>query len=180
MTAPWTERPVSRKEFFSFAWGALLVVADSLRAWVQYDVAGRLSKRRVTEHRQTARQWRRWQRYWQRHWRRYGVQPGVYISDPPGNGRIRFGSRVRISPGVVVQSYNHDPEDPQRDLPAEPITIEDGCWIGANATILPGVHLGPGTIVGAGAVVTRSFPEGHAVLMGIPATVRRRLGRGCG
>jgi acetyltransferase-like isoleucine patch superfamily enzyme len=49
------------------------------------------------------------------------------------------------------------------------VTIEDDCWIGRNVTILPGVTLGPHTIVGAGAVVTSSFPEGWCVIGGVPA-----------
>jgi acetyltransferase-like isoleucine patch superfamily enzyme len=41
-----------------------------------------------------------------------------------------------------------------------------------NSIILPGVELGPHTVVGAGAVVTHSFPKGHCVLVGVPARPR--------
>nr|WP_304437690.1 DapH/DapD/GlmU-related protein [Frigoribacterium sp. Leaf44] len=49
-----------------------------------------------------------------------------------------------------------------------PVTIEDGCWIGANVTILPGVTLGRGSVVGAGSVVTKSYPP-NSKLAGSPA-----------
>ena len=49
-----------------------------------------------------------------------------------------------------------------------------------NVVVLPGVELGDGTIVGAGAVVTRSFPEGECVLAGNPAKIIRTLGPGEG
>lgn len=44
-----------------------------------------------------------------------------------------------------------------------------------NSVVLPGCHLGPYTIVGAGAVVTKSFPEGHCVIVGNPARIIRHL-----
>ncbi len=56
-----------------------------------------------------------------------------------------------------------------------PITLGDHCWIGMNAVILPGVELGERTVVGAGSVVTKSFPEGHCVIAGNPARILRRL-----
>jgi acetyltransferase-like isoleucine patch superfamily enzyme len=49
------------------------------------------------------------------------------------------------------------------------VNIGERCWLGMNAIILPGVTLGPYTVVAAGAVVTRSFHEGHCILMGMPA-----------
>lgn len=47
-----------------------------------------------------------------------------------------------------------------------------------GAVLMPGVTLGPKTVVGAGAVVTRSFPEGHQLVAGVPARVVRSLGGG--
>jgi len=47
------------------------------------------------------------------------------------------------------------------------------CWIGANATILPGVKLGDGVIVAAGSVVNKSFPSG-SVIAGVPAKLIKR------
>ena len=54
---------------------------------------------------------------------------------------------------------------PENDLP---VTVEDGCWIGANVTILKGVTIGRGTVVAAGAVVTKSFPP-YSIIGGVPA-----------
>ncbi len=48
--------------------------------------------------------------------------------------------------------------------------IESDVWIGANASILPGVRVGSGSVVGAGAVVTRDIPPGK-VVVGVPARV---------
>lgn len=101
-----------------------------------------------------------------------GVHPGTSIYDWK---HIRVGKNVRIGPNVVIRTRNHNVYCP--DLPEEHknITIEDYCWIGANAVILPGVHLGRHTVVGAGAVVTKSFPEGYCVVAGVPAKIVKIL-----
>jgi len=54
--------------------------------------------------------------------------------------------------------------------PCKPVIIGDDCWIGANAVILPGVTLAKGCVVGAGAVVTKSFKE-YSVVGGVPANL---------
>lgn len=101
-----------------------------------------------------------------------GDMPGCYVQAING---IFIGDYCLFGPNVGIISANHDPEDPRRHVVAEPIRIGDHCWIGFGAVILPGVHLGPRTTVGAGAVVTRSFPEGNCVVAGNPARVVRRL-----
>nr|WP_283244199.1 DapH/DapD/GlmU-related protein [Luoshenia tenuis] len=53
--------------------------------------------------------------------------------------------------------------------------LGEKCWIGMNSVVLPGVTLGPHTVVGAGAVVTKSFPEGYCVIAGNPARMIRKL-----
>jgi len=55
-------------------------------------------------------------------------------------------------------------------IPCRPVRIDDGAWIGPNATILKGVHIGAGALIEPGAVVTRDVPAGARVL-GNPATV---------
>lgn len=98
---------------------------------------------------------------------------GCYIQ---ANNGIVFGDDVIFGPGVKIISANHDYEDLNNFIPARPIDIGKGCWIGANAVLLPGVTLGERVIVGAGAVVTKSFP-GHTVVVGSPARIARYSGR---
>lgn len=57
---------------------------------------------------------------------------------------------------------------------AEPITIGDDCWLGSNATILPGVTVGKGCTVGAGALVTKDIPP-YCVVMGVPARIVKHV-----
>ncbi|MBI1292301.1 acyltransferase [bacterium] len=112
--------------------------------------------------------------------RRVKLGVGTYPGDSPGcyiqasNG-IEIGDRTNLAPNVGLISANHDPEDNTRWLPAEPIRLGKDCWIGMNAVILPGVQLGDKTVVGAGAVVTKSFPQGHCIIAGNPAREIRSL-----
>ncbi len=94
-----------------------------------------------------------------------------------GAGGIEIGDGVLISPGVVITSHQHTFEAVDAEMRAQPIefgrvVIERNVWIGANATILPGMRLGEGSIVGAGAVVTRDVPV-RATVLGVPARVVR-------
>ena len=98
--------------------------------------------------------------------------PGCYFQSIAD---ITFGRGVWVAPNVGFITSNHDPENPDRHLPAEPIRIGDNCWIGMNSVILPGVTLGPRVTVAAGSTVTMSFPEGHCVVGGTPAKILRTL-----
>jgi acetyltransferase-like isoleucine patch superfamily enzyme len=60
-------------------------------------------------------------------------------------------------------------------LPGKDVIIGKKCWIGMNSVILPGVCLGDHTIVGAGSVVTKSFPDGNCIIAGNPARIIRVL-----
>lgn len=93
------------------------------------------------------------------------ARSGCYIQ---GAGTIYFGNYVRIAPNVGILSANHDLYDHRKSHMA-PVVIGDYCWVGMNSVITAGVTLGPRTIVAAGAVVTKSFPEGFCVLAGVPA-----------
>ena len=99
------------------------------------------------------------------------ARPGCYLQ---GAGTIRFGDYVRLAPNVGILSANHDLYD-QRKYNVAPIVIGDYSWIGMNSVVLQGVILGPRTIVAAGAVVTKSFPDGYCVLAGVPAKVVKYL-----
>ena len=101
------------------------------------------------------------------------ARPGCYLQ---GAGTIRFGDYVRLAPNVGILSANHDLYD-QRKYNVAPIVIGDYSWIGMNSVITAGVTLGPRTIVAAGAVVTKSFPDGYCVLAGVPAKVVKYLNK---
>lgn len=92
-----------------------------------------------------------------------------------GCGRISLGNGTWIAQGCALITTNHDLLNP--DIHSAPIDISIGehCWLGTNVIILPGVTLGPHTVVGANAVVTKSFPEGWCVLAGIPAKKIKNL-----
>lgn len=93
------------------------------------------------------------------------------------NAKITIGKGSFIAYNVGIITANHNPENPSEHLPAKPVTLGKECWIGMNSVILPGVELGDHTIVGAGSIVTKSFPEGHCVIAGNPAKVIRKLQR---
>ncbi len=97
-------------------------------------------------------------------------------------GRIVVGPRAAIGTGSVLRAANHrfDRLDiPIMDQGHEPGVIEIGedVWIGANCVVTPGVRVGRGAIVGAGAVVTRDV-EPFAIVAGVPARPIGRRGGG--
>lgn len=98
-------------------------------------------------------------------------RPGNYIQ---GAGKVYIGNYVRLAPNVGILSANHDLYD-QRISKKERVIIGDYTWIGMNSVILPGVTLGTRTIVAAGSVVTKSFPEGFCVVGGTPAKLIKVL-----
>jgi len=106
-------------------------------------------------------------------WISFAVSGGLYVQC---NNGVEIGDDTIIAPGVKIISANHDLSGVDCWISGPPIRIGNLCWIAANAVILPGVTLGDGVVVGAGAVVTRSFPEG-AVIAGVPAKmIRQRTG----
>lgn len=92
-----------------------------------------------------------------------------------GIGRITIGHGTYIAPNVGIITANHDFFNMDKHSPPKPVTLGECCWVGMNSTILPGVILGNHTVVGAGSVVTKSFPEGYCIIAGNPAKVIRVL-----
>ena len=97
-----------------------------------------------------------------------GFSPGIYIQARNG---VIFGDYTLVGPNVGIISANHSIYDVSEHVSADPINIGAYSWIGMNSVILPGVHLGPHTIVAANSVVRHSFPDGCCILAGSPATV---------
>jgi acetyltransferase-like isoleucine patch superfamily enzyme len=91
-------------------------------------------------------------------------------------GGITIGHRVMIGPRVTLSTAGHPVElDERYDfITHAPIVIEDDVWIGAAATIAPGVTIGRGSVVGAGAVVAKDVPP-MSVVTGTSMVERRRL-----
>ena len=100
-----------------------------------------------------------------------GTRPGCYLQ---GNGGIYIGNYVHFASNIGIISANHNLYNQKEHILNE-VIIDDYCWIGMNVVILPGCHLGPRTVVGAGSVVTKSFPEGYCVIAGNPAKVIKEL-----
>ena len=90
-------------------------------------------------------------------------------------GGIAIGDNVLIGHNVVLATLDHNTCVSKRaELFAAPIVIEDDVWIGANVTVTSGVTIGKGSIVAAGAVVTKDVPK-YSIAGGIPAKVIREL-----
>ena len=99
------------------------------------------------------------------------------IIEPERNAIVVIGRRNAIAPGVVfAASSNANKSRVGKFYPSEDKTIvlEDDVWVGANATILPGVHIGRMSVVAAGAVVSKDVEPG-SVVGGIPAKIIKKL-----
>ena len=98
--------------------------------------------------------------------KRCWIQQGCTFFD---RGGITIGNDVFIAPKVNLITINHDSDPENRSATyGRPIVIEDKVWIGINSTILPGVTVGYGSIVGANSVVTHDVSP-YTVVGGNPA-----------
>lgn len=94
------------------------------------------------------------------------------------DGAITIGNRVMFGAGVSIATVGH-PIDPDLRLKGymycAPVIIGDGCWIGSQVTICPGVTIGEHTVIGAGSVVTKDIPA-NVVAVGNPCRILRKIG----
>lgn len=100
------------------------------------------------------------------------INSGVMMTDLGG---ITIEDNVLIAPRVNILTVNH-PENPdeRRGLILSPVLIRKNAWIGAGATILPGVTVGENAIVAAGAVVSKDVPP-NTMVGGVPAKVIKTI-----
>jgi len=91
----------------------------------------------------------------------------IYLDGRTG---IKIGNNVNISFQVCIITLHHDYNSPNFAAKGEPVVIEDHVWIGARAMILPGVVVGEGAVVAAGAIVTKNVAP-YTVVGGVPARI---------
>lgn len=101
-----------------------------------------------------------------------GSNSGCYIQ---GKNGIQIGHNCRFGPNVGLISANHDAGDYDRWVKTGPITIGNNVWIGMNAVVLPGVHIGDNVIVAANSVVTEDIPA-NSIAAGSPCRVIKPKG----
>ena len=114
--------------------------------------------------------------------------PGLSVGDNSGigirasiNGPVSIGNDVMMGPEVIVYTTRH--RDARIDIPMReqgmcevaPVIIGNDVWIGGRVIILPGVTIGDGCIIGAGAVVSKNIPP-YSVAVGVQARVVRYRG----
>lgn len=94
------------------------------------------------------------------------------------DGNVYVGDKVMFGPNVTVATANHPIEPSLRDRALQynkDVHIEKNVWIGANTVIVPGVHIGENSVIGAGSVVTKDIPK-NVVAVGNPCRVLREIG----
>ena len=107
----------------------------------------------------------------------YSILVG-YGNETASEGVIRLGDNVRIASHCMLIAGNHNFSDISRPIARQglthkSITIEDDVWIGGRVNITAGVTVGRGSVIGAGAVVTRDIPP-YSVAVGTPARVIKK------
>lgn len=100
------------------------------------------------------------------------VSRGTYIN---GIGNVTIGNDCMIGPHVVIISGTHNFKDVQTPIRKQGsskkmIVIEDNVWLAANVNVMPGVRIGEGSVIGAGAVVTKDIPP-YSIAVGVPARI---------
>ena len=100
------------------------------------------------------------------------INSGCKMQD---QGGIYIGDDVLIGHNACLLTLNHDLNpDKRADMHPKPIGIEDKAWLGSNVTVLPGVCIGEGAVVAAGAVVTKDVAS-NTVVAGVPAKFIKKI-----
>jgi acetyltransferase-like isoleucine patch superfamily enzyme len=115
--------------------------------------------------------------------KRVVIRPGTMLhADTRENGAgIIIEDNVLMGSGIHIYVDTHKFDDPYTPLidqgfyESQEVVLRNGCWIGANAIILPGVTIGENAVVGAGSIVTKDIPA-RTVAVGNPANVRQIFG----
>lgn len=107
------------------------------------------------------------------------IQAGCILNGLVGD--VRIGRNVMIAPYCGFFTYQHQVDDLSRPMCQSgliskgDIVIEDDVWLGMGVKVMDGVHIGRGTVVGAGAVVTQDIPP-YSIALGVPARVTGKRG----
>lgn len=97
------------------------------------------------------------------------IGEGVWIDNL---AEVRIGNQVCISQGAMLLTGNHNYKSEKFDLIVQPILLEDGCWIGAQSTVCPGVICGKESVLAVGSVATRHLAP-QMIYQGNPAQAAR-------
>ncbi len=95
-----------------------------------------------------------------------------------GGAGVTIGDNVIIASHVAITSTTHSPKENviKDSVIKKPVVIEKNVWIGTHAIILPGVTIGSGSVVAAGAVVNKDVPR-NVIVAGVPAKVKSHIER---
>ncbi len=114
------------------------------------------------------------------HWRTVFFQPsGVTIGRHSiigndcfldGRRSIHIGDNVNVGGHVQIYTLEHDPQAADFGVKGGPVIIDDFAYVATRATLLPGITVGEGSVVAAGAVVTKDVPP-YAIVGGVPASI---------
>ncbi|KAA9302177.1 MULTISPECIES: sugar O-acetyltransferase [Aerococcus] len=102
------------------------------------------------------------------------VNHACYFMD---GAAIEFGDHVFIGPYCGFYTAAHPLTAKPRNAgleQARPITVGSDCWFGANVSVMPGVSIGSGSVIGAGTVLTKDIPE-NSLVMGVPGRVIKTI-----